>query len=1734
MEKILNQYKIIKTLQKNEPHSCYISYDEHFNEKYYIYEYSLKNISAESLYRFKSDIKSIIEFPHKNVLKIESVKEKKDKLYIIKEFFKGQTLNHCLHQLDLWSKIEIIKQCASTLQFFHNQNIIHKSLNLKNIWLNIEDINLKITNFGIFNLIDFEHLFSNKKNVNHFFYTPPEQTGLLKRAVDARSDLYSLGIIFYYLLTGKNPFISDEIGKLIHLHLSQTPPAPSKLNPDIPPVLDKIVLKLIEKEPDRRYQTAKGLKEDLEYLLNHKNKTSFLIGEKDKTVVLNYQIKMVGREKQLEILKQNYESAQITNNKFTLIKGKSGIGKTKLIESFNEQILDENTLFLVSKCTKATSNIPYAALSNIFEDYFKKYYKAKYNTYILNLLGDNIAYLIDLFPFLKNYFQYTPTPKEDLLKDRDTKTQILQTICDFLNIIAHQEERMIFCLDDINWADQGTIDLLNYLSLNLKNPFLNLICTYSDEEIELTTNFNLLSQNFFTMKLNQLNKEAVIIFTQRMLNQENLFEDSFYDKIYQISNGEPVILMEAIKTLKEENILYNQDYEWEVNYQELSNFQFDNNISKLIIKKLNSLDHMEKEALLISSVFGQEVNLIILNLILAEIFEKEGPKKWDVENTITILKKLQDLRIITEEFTLGKDSFWLSGKVNEIIYHLISDEKKEELHLICAKTLENFYQHKVSEKVFQIAYHYNKTKVIDKIMKYNEIAYKIALDRYALNEAIHYIKFIADIKLKSDQFKREDIELFLRMNRLLYTTSKISLGLEYMTKLLKIAKKNKWDKELLDINLNIGTGYYLMNNTIISLQYYNEAMNLAQKRDEEITIPTPYTMVGSAYYFKYQLEKAEFYFTKAIEYTDENKLNELLPLLGLRSWVYSTFGDFERAEIDIKFIEENLKEINNPIMLSSLYHFCSLFYSWSGEDIEKALKYSFTSYEYAVQANAIVFQYSALYSRMVAYFLLNQFDKCEEIFEKALKIASEREVNISIQSFYALMAQCYLYQQNFEKANSIATKHLFKKEEINDKQSILSFLQIHSVYLYVQGQIRNCLEILDEGLILYESTKIAPIGLFFLFFKKHILEKIQSNKSKEVEEELNQLLDKKKKLIFLYEKFKDLIRLIEKTKNFKESATTSILKEKIQLENIIKTSQLISSVLDINDLLNMIIEKTIEVTGAQRGALLIYNIQKNQIEYQVTLNISRNIFKNQSFEELISKVKNGKMGLIINRNNFFEYYLLGSENIKSALCTPLILKGNVVGILYLDSNLIDDLFSKRELDILEVFTVQAAIAIENATLYNNLEKKVTERTKELQNLNELSNLVNSTFSIMEIIKIIYNTFHNLFGIEGIGVQSVDERSIRFIEIYAPSLDPKRILKIKKLDIPFSMEGGTCYLVATTKKYFYASQIDQPNKYPNRYDKIGIETFRHKSVLILPLEVHNEVIGLIQFFSYTKELELTETDISTINRYSNQVATAINNSRIYNKLDQEKQILEELNEELKNTQTQLVQSEKMASLGQLTAGIAHEINNPLSFVINNSFIISKIINSSNKNNFASKMDDIKTLSDKNQNGLDRIKKIVENLRSFSRMDEGKQKLTNINECILSALSLLEHLLKEDIVLEKKLNNLPQTLASPGQLNQVFMNIIVNAIDAVSGNGKISIETSFTKNKIKISITDTGKGIPDDIINNIFDPFFTTKEIGKGTGLGLSISYGIIQDHGGDIKVKSHNKGTTFIIELPIAK
>ncbi|BBO82908.1 hypothetical protein DSCO28_34740 [Desulfosarcina ovata subsp. sediminis] len=400
---------------------------------------------------------------------------------------------------------------------------------------------------------------------------------------------------------------------------------------------------------------------------------------------------------------------------------------------------------------------------------------------------------------------------------------------------------------------------------------------------------------------------------------------------------------------------------------------------------------------------------------------------------------------------------------------------------------------------------------------------------------------------------------------------------------------------------------------------------------------------------------------------------------------------------------------------------------------------------------------------------------------------------------------------------------------------------------------------------------------------------------------------------------------------------------------------------------------------------------------------------------------------------------------------------------------------------------------------------------------------------------------------------------------------KAALKIMQGSYSEIIGQSCCQIIEDAESDFYANTLKQVVK--EGFETRGTRTLldRYKDGGGQEMIKERTIIPVTRDDDVVQTITIVSRDVTDAHRRSEEIRTLNQKlKKISSELIKKNGALEKTLNNLERTQAQMVQSEKMASIGQLAAGVAHEINNPTGFVSSNlkslgdyqadmnqlieiyqslktelkalpagslpatvTDLMTKVEATEQEIDIEFIQEDVNELIDDCREGTERIKKIVEDLKHFAHPGEDKMTETDINKGLESTLNVVYNEIKYKATVVKEFSDIPVVYGFPQQLNQVFMNIMVNAAQAIEKSGEITIRTGLVNDMVEVRISDTGCGISEAHLPKIFDPFFTTKDVGKGTGLGMNIAYNIIKKHNGDIRVESSKgKGTTFVIQLPV--
>jgi len=513
---------------------------------------------------------------------------------------------------------------------------------------------------------------------------------------------------------------------------------------------------------------------------------------------------------------------------------------------------------------------------------------------------------------------------------------------------------------------------------------------------------------------------------------------------------------------------------------------------------------------------------------------------------------------------------------------------------------------------------------------------------------------------------------------------------------------------------------------------------------------------------------------------------------------------------------------------------------------------------------------------------------------------------------------------------------------------------------------------------------------------------------------------------------------------------------------------------------------------------------------------------------------------------FPEPKLFADMGIEGYIGHPLLgAYGQPLGLLVIiDSQPLKEVESKKTL--LQTFGARAAQELERKKAEEELlyvSEEIDLFSSSLKQLHHLKSTNHGSFE--DLLTDYLKTGCDLFGLSiGIICQIKGQSYIiRAAQSGLEFLTPGMKYKLK---------DTCCAEVFKEKKtitYCHESEIAEMQAAPMYQEKL-----RLKSYIGTPIFVNGKIDGTLNFSSVEKSRKFKDYELEIIELMAQNLATEIERRQAEEalrtsekalrastlELKEKNEALENTLNQLKETQNQLILQEKMASLGNLVAGVAHEINNPIGAIHSAADVanrgLQKIKTLLHKTDSRQLQRPLELLERNNQvitTASERITKIVQSLRTFARLDEAQLQKVNLHENIDTTLTLIHHELRDKIDVIKEYGDIPPIQCYPSELNQVFMHLLRNAIQAIEQEGTITIATFVDETQVCVRISDTGKGVPPEVLSQIFDPGFTTQGVGVGTGLGLSIVYNIAQKHKGDIKAESEvGKGTAFLLTLPI--
>ncbi len=664
------------------------------------------------------------------VVNVHSIEKYQNTLVMCLEDFGGKSLKIWLNErvFTLDELLSLAIHIIDILGEIHHKRIIHKNINPSNIVFNPSTGKLKFIDFGIATQLSQQYMNQNVLE-GTLEYMSPEQTGRMNSALDYRTDFYSLGVTFYELFTGKLPFDTKDAMELVHCHLAKQPVPPNQINPDLPIPISNIILKLLEKNADNRYQSAWGIKADLEECKVTLHKTgrieAFTLAQNDISDRFKISKKLYGRDYEIETLLAAFERST-KKAEMMLVAGYSGIGKSVLIKSvFNKK----PAYFIKGKFEQFQRDIPYSAFVNAFSELVQqllmecKVTLHSWKEKLLSALGSNGQIIIDVIPKIELIIGKQPSVP--ILGAAESENRFNLVFQNFIRVFCQLEHPLVIFLDDLQWVDSASLNLLERVMTDRNNIALFLIGAYRDNEVD--------SIHPFMMMLDKLRDEGVIInkITLKPLlfehvNQliaDNLHQDkrtviSLTYLVMRKTKGNPFFVNQFLQTLYEEKLLTFQTSEvlafgWTWDIAQIEALDITDNVVKLMIAKLNKLPESARQVLRLAACIGNRFDLDTLSIIYNK----------------STADTLQDLMpALTKGFIiLPSSTFEIAfshDRVQQSAYALIDDEQKKAVHLQIGRLLlKNTASDVLEYKVFDIVGHFNiGIELVENQSEKNEIA----------------------------------------------------------------------------------------------------------------------------------------------------------------------------------------------------------------------------------------------------------------------------------------------------------------------------------------------------------------------------------------------------------------------------------------------------------------------------------------------------------------------------------------------------------------------------------------------------------------------------------------------------------------------------------------------------------------------------------------------------------------------------------------------------------------------------------------------------------------------------------------------------------------------------------------------------------------------------------------------------------------------------------------------------
>ncbi|MEG4571429.1 AAA family ATPase [Microcoleus sp. N3A4] len=762
---------------------------------------------------------------------------------------------------------------CNILDILYRERIIHKDIKPSNILIDPETKQIKLIDFSLASLLPRETQTLINPNVleGTLAYISPEQTGRMNRGIDYRTDFYSLGVTFFELLTGKLPFSTNEAMELVHCHLAKTAYFVHEINPIIPSVLSKIVQKLMAKNAEDRYQSALGLKFDLETCLQQLRATGeiedFEIAKRDLCDRFIIPDKLYGRENDVQSLLKAFERVASGSSELILVAGLSGIGKTAVVNEVHKPITRQRGYFIKGKYDQFNRNIPFSAFVQAFRSLMGQILSASdvelanWKEQILAAVGENGQVLIEVIPELEQIVGSQPPVIELVGSASQNRFNLL--FGKFIQVFMKEEHPLVIFLDDLQWADSASLNLLKLLMSESEAGYLLVLGAYRDNEVfpahPLMLTLNEIRQrgvNLNTLTLAPLHESDITCLVADTLQCSNDIAAPLSQFVYQKTQGNPFFTIQFLYGLHDEEciIFHHFSGQWQCNLTLVKQLALTDDVVEFTIRRLRRLPEATQEVLKLAACIGNRFDLETLAIVCEATQDSVAVELW---------RSLQDGLVIPEnstyKFFYGNERdledveavnnvtvsyLFLHDRIQQAAYSLIPEGLKQATHFKIGKLLlAEGSPEEQGNKIFAIVNHLNEGFELHQsqeerleLLRLNCIAGTRAKESTAYGVAANYFT-VAKRLLPPDSWQQDyekSLEVNCNLAEVKYLSGDFQSSLAIVETISNFARRQLERAEAFNLAIMMFTlqGQYLQ-----ALRYGQKALSCLNFDLSEIDLP---------------------------------------------------------------------------------------------------------------------------------------------------------------------------------------------------------------------------------------------------------------------------------------------------------------------------------------------------------------------------------------------------------------------------------------------------------------------------------------------------------------------------------------------------------------------------------------------------------------------------------------------------------------------------------------------------------------------------------------------------------------------------------------------------------------------------------------------------------------------------------------------------------------------------------